>query len=41
MLRVPPAPAPQAVPQDAAVYFREPSFWESYRHYLLIAADRI
>lgn len=29
--------SPQAVPQDAAVYFREPSFWESYRHYLLIA----
>lgn len=30
--------SPQAVPPDAVVHFREPSFWESYRHYLLIAA---
>lgn len=27
----------EAVPPDAVVRFRDPSFWEAYRHYVLIA----
>lgn len=29
--------APEAVPADAVVQFREPSFWETYGHFVLIA----
>jgi signal transduction histidine kinase len=29
---------PQAVPPSAVVHFKAPSFWESYRQYVLIAA---